>query len=389
MKILVICDRDWTHPQGGGAGMNLRHQIGFWRAWGHTVEIFTVAHPGAPRHHREPDLTIHRRGSTHTVYFWAAAALLRGLGSDADVILEVVNGVPWMSKFLARKPTVVMIHHVCQQQYDLEYPPPISTLGKLLEARLMPAAYRTLQFLTVSETSKRRLWELGVPKEHIAVVHNGVDHAIRPPFDEYHRAALRGDLSFKSVAPTLVYLGRLKKYKRVDELLRLVAPLLEVRPEARFYLIGDGDRRQELESLALSLGVGEQVVFFGHVDEDQKMRLLSEAWLAVTASNVEGWSISSMEAAVVGCPTVALSDSGVGEAVIDGETGYVCADPCRFWRTCSAVLDHRDLRERLAAKGAERAASFTWEEAARRTLEVLIRTLSTEPHSGDEKRTIP
>ncbi len=371
MRILVVCDRDWTHPQGGGAGMNLQKQVKYWLAWGHQVRIVTVSYPGAETRSVEDGLWIDRRGSTFTVYFATALRLLRREYKDADVVMEVVNGVPWMTRFLTGKPTVAMVHHVCQQQYELEFSGLPRYLGKFLEARVMPLAYRNIPFITVSETSRQDLVRLGIPPDHITVVHNGTDHAVEPPFDQFQRALLSGDLSFKSAVPTLVYLGRLKRYKRVDTLLHLLSPLLRSRKHLRLKVVGDGDDRPRLERLTSSLGVSDAVRFTGFVDEETKMRLLAEAWVAVTASDVEGWGISTMEAAAMGCPTVALTSSGIQEAVVSEQTGFVCADPVTFVDRCARLLDDAGLRKKMAVAAARRALSFSWEDAARKTLGIL------------------
>ena len=49
MHILVLTDRDWTHPQGGGTGANLYGQVAHWLAWGHRVTVVSSTYPGAAR----------------------------------------------------------------------------------------------------------------------------------------------------------------------------------------------------------------------------------------------------------------------------------------------------------------------------------------------------
>ena len=67
--ILVLTDRDWTHPQGGGTGTNLYGQIARWVAWGHRVTVVAGAYPGAQRDERlGPLLTVHRMGTRLTVF---------------------------------------------------------------------------------------------------------------------------------------------------------------------------------------------------------------------------------------------------------------------------------------------------------------------------------
>ncbi|MER3395477.1 MAG: hypothetical protein C4318_06175 [Acidimicrobiia bacterium] len=384
MRILVICDRDWAHPQGGGAGINLRKQVEYWIEWGHRVDILTVSYPGAVQTETSDRLRIKRLGSKYTVYFAVAAQLIQGAARQADVVLEVVNGVPWMSKLVTRKPTVVMVHHVCQQQYEMEFKGVARVFGKFLEAKVMPAAYRHLPFLTVSETSKRELVQLGIPEAHIEVVHNGTDHAVEPPFDKYEAAILEGNIDFKSEIPTLVYLGRLKRYKRVDLLLELLSPLLRARSSLRLMVVGDGDDKCRLQSLVRQLGVERQVSFTGFVDNHTKLELLASAWIAVTASDIEGWGISTMEAAAMGCPTVALGKSGLQESVISERTGFVCTSRTEFMERCVRLLDDMHLRRAMAQAAARRALSFTWGDAAKKTLDVLTRASAGRLHGSSE-----
>jgi glycosyltransferase involved in cell wall biosynthesis len=386
MKILVICDRDWTHPQGGGAGINLRKQVDYWLEWGHQVDILTVSYDGAKASELHDGLRIERHGSTFTVYFAIASRLMRGAAKSADVVLEVVNGVPWMSHFITGKPTVAMVHHVCQQQYDLEFRGIPRYFGKFLEGRLMPFAYRNIRFITVSESSKQDLVRLGISAEHVSVVHNGTDHAVEPPFDKYEESILQGDLSFKSPDPTLVYLGRLKRYKRIDVLLELLAPLLRARKRLRLLVLGQGDDQHRLEALSKSLGIDAQIRFEGFVDEHTKMELLASAWLAVTASDVEGWGIATMEAAAMGCPTVALSSSGIQEAVVSDETGFVCTDTAEFMARCAQLLDDEVLRSAMAQDAARRALSFTWKDSARKTLDILTKEI--DAHRGRSSESV-
>src|SRR3954452_23101478 len=86
LHILVLTDRDWTHPQGGGTGTNLYGQIARWIAWGHRVTVIGGSYPGAARVEQLSDrLTLHRMGTRLTVFPRAAWATLRGVGRDADV----------------------------------------------------------------------------------------------------------------------------------------------------------------------------------------------------------------------------------------------------------------------------------------------------------------
>ena len=66
--ILVLADRDWTHPQGGGTGVNLLGHVSRWLAWGHRVSIVACGYPGARAEERLGPLTIRRLGGRSTVF---------------------------------------------------------------------------------------------------------------------------------------------------------------------------------------------------------------------------------------------------------------------------------------------------------------------------------
>src|ERR1700761_3450671 len=63
LKILVLADRDWTHPQGGGTGANVYENIVRWAHWGHQVTLVAGEYPGcAPVEMVTPNLVVHRMG---------------------------------------------------------------------------------------------------------------------------------------------------------------------------------------------------------------------------------------------------------------------------------------------------------------------------------------
>ncbi len=123
MHVLLLTDRDWTHPQGGGTGTNLLGQVGRWLDWGHRVTVVAGAYPGAePVSRPRPGLELHHMGSRLTVFGRAALASRRGLGADADVVLEVVNGIAFFTPlwWWLRAPVVTLVHHVHQDHYVAE-----------------------------------------------------------------------------------------------------------------------------------------------------------------------------------------------------------------------------------------------------------------------------
>src|SRR3954447_9893107 len=128
--------------------------------------------------------------------------------------------------------------------------------------------YKGTEILTISEAAREDLCALGVARERIHVAYLGVEPA------QFHPGE-------RSEEPSLLYLGRLKQYKRIETTL----DVLEGVPGARLEIAGDGDHRPVLEAELARRGLEERVRFHGFVDEDAKAGLYASAWMNLTASS--------------------------------------------------------------------------------------------------------
>src|SRR3954462_2790671 len=120
LHILVLTDRDWTHPQGGGTGTNLFGHVSRWLAWGHRVSVIGAGYEGSEPVEQIGDLTMYRIGGRSTVFPRTIWKQWRGLVPDADVVLEVINGITFLTPLWLRKPHVALVHHVHTEHYERE-----------------------------------------------------------------------------------------------------------------------------------------------------------------------------------------------------------------------------------------------------------------------------
>ena len=297
-----------------------------------------------------------------TVFPRAAwASLRRGLAEDADVVLEVVNGITFLTPLWLRRPRVALVHHIHRDHYVAEMGRPGAVAALLAETLPLRLLYRDTTFLTISESGRHDLTELGMPEDRIHVAYLGVEP---PPFEA----------SPRSEAPRLLYLGRLKQYKRVE----LLLDVLEAVPDAVLDIAGEGDHREALEAEIARRGLTERVVLHGHVSEEVKAELLSRSWVNLTASSAEGWCLTVMEAAMYRTPSAALAVGGLPESIEDGRTGLLAEDGEQLTEQVRALVEDRALRERLGETARDRASGFTWERTARENLAVLEHEASAE-----------
>ena len=366
--ILVLADRDWKHNDTGGNGANLWAQISRWVAAGSRVTVVAGEYPGCKRVERFGDrLVVHRMGTRTTVFPRAMLAVLRGVGRDADVVLEVINGITFLTPLWLRKPRVAMIHHVHRELFLEEFPRTGKILFWILERLPLRVLYRRTPFLTISSAARADLIRVGVPRENITVEYLGVDHEGFAPTE-------------RSAQPRAVFVGRLKAYKRIERLFDVV----EAVPGLTLDVVGEGDHRPDLEAEIERRGLRGRVELHGYVDNPRKAELYGRAWVNLTASASEGWSLTVMEAALCGTPSVALAVGGLTESIVDGETGFLARDDRDLVERAREVVERPELRERLGAAAERRARTFTWDRSAARFLEILRRTGGAAPDPSVE-----
>jgi glycosyltransferase involved in cell wall biosynthesis len=334
VRVLFVTWRDLAHPQAGGSEVLIDRLARGLVERGHRAAVLCGGPVG-----RRP-YPIFDAGGTYSQYLRAPLAYRRHF-LDADLVVDVENGIPFFSPLWRRKPVLCLVHHVHQDQWGTRFPLPVAKLGWLLEKRLMPAVYARGLFLAVSDSTRAALTAIGVPPARIRVITEGVD--------------ARDAGIERSRTPLFVVLGRLVPHKRVDLVLRAwskVQPLIG----GELVVIGDGPERAALEAIA-----GPGVTFAGHVTEDEKWRLLGHSWFLVHGAHHEGWGIGVVEAAASGTPALAFDVPGVRDAVVDETTGLLVRTEIELAGAWLALATDEARRQQLGDAARVRARSLTWD----------------------------
>ena len=363
MKILLLCWRDSTHPQGGGSERYLERVGEYLAAHGHEVVFRTARHMNAAKRERRNGVLYSRAGAKFSVYPRALLALLLG-GRDmrgVDVVVDTHNGIPFFARLATRAPVVVLTHH-CHREQWLVAGPVLARLGWFLESRVVPALYRENTWVTVSEASKRDLEKLGIYGARI--IENGVD-----PLPE-HVPTLEREADVH-----LVTLSRLVPHKQIEHAMDTVARI----PGALLDVIGSGWWESHLREYARAHGVEDRVRFRGQVTEDYKHALLARADVHLMPSRKEGWGLAVMEAAQHGVPTVGYA-FGLQDSVIDGKTGLLVQREAELTQAVRELVEDAALRARLGDAARALAATFSWEATGARFEELLQAEARTRGH---------
>jgi glycosyltransferase involved in cell wall biosynthesis len=361
LNILALSWRCTKHPQAGGSEMNLFQQARHWVEAGNKVTVF-CADPGrkyVPSRDETLDgIGVRRRGGRFTVYLHAAVFLLRN-SQNFDRVLDVWNGIPFFAVLFSSKPVVLLVHHIHDQQWFMEFPRPVAAIGRFVERRIVPFLHRRGPVITVSPTTKEALVSIGTEKSRICVVYNGINQT---------KCSTSGEPCLRR---SIAYVGRLKKYKRLDRLLRAVDNLRREIPDVHLSIAGQGDARPEIEALIDELGLRDHVTMHGFVGEGTKEKILRTASVFANPSMQEGWGLSVLEANGHGCPAVAYDVPGLKEAIRNNETGLLARDDDSFEHALAVFLTDAATRERYSIAARAWAGKFSWESCAQETLEIL------------------
>ena len=356
-RVHVLAWRDLEDPDAGGSEVHADEFMRRWAKAGLEITHRTSHAEGLPSVSTRHGYRVIRRGSRYSVFPRTVVSELFSRMGPKDGLVEIWNGVPWFSPLWAPQPRITFLHHVHGPMWDQIFPRPLSDLGRLLETRIAPPAYRRTEVLTPSESTREELVELGFAPQRVTAVPNGVEPFFTPG-------------GSRPAAPTLLAVGRHAPVKRYAELIEQAGIARRSIPGLRLRILGDGPERPRLRQLAADRGA-DWVELPGRVSREELVEDYRSAWLVVSASLAEGWGLSLTEGAACGTPAVATDIRGHRSSVVDGESGLLVPLP-QLGETIARVLLDDDLRRRLTHGALRRAAALSWDDCAAAILAKLL-----------------
>lgn len=331
--VVFIAWRDLASPRAGGSEVLVDRLAEGMVARGDRVTLL-CAGPTATRGYR-----VIRNGGTYSQFLRAPLAYWRHL-RDADLVVEVCNGMPFLSPLWCKRPLICLVNHMHTELWQLRFPVPVAGAGRFAESRLMPRAHRDNLFLTVSNSTADALRKIGVGDDRIRQICNGV---VQPD-----------PLMPRSPEPMFLALGRLTDYKRIDLLLKLWGRVRRV-TGGTLVIAGDGPERARIEAMA-----GPDVIVTGRVSEEEKHRLLCAAWLLLHPALIEGWGIVVAEAAIRGTPAVGFDVPGLRDSVVNGQTGMLVGSEGEFASAWASLALNHQARQAMGVAAREFAERLHW-----------------------------
>jgi glycosyltransferase involved in cell wall biosynthesis len=221
---------------------------------------------------------------------------------------------------------------------------------------------RTSRIIAVAPEERREAVRLGLGRDRVVLIPNGVGPAELTPRGEARRAmGVDGD------TPVIGFVGRFVTQKAPDMLLRAMTLVALKCPRARLALVGTGPLEPELRDLVRALGIGDNVLWLG---ERPAASVLAAFDVFAMSSRKEGLPYVVLEAMAAGLPVVATDSSGVDSLVATGVNGIVVprGDAVAFGDALAVLVADAAMRERYGRGSLERIQNFTIDSMVEKTL---------------------
>ena len=363
-RVHVLAWRDLEDPEAGGSELHAHEVLKRWSTAGLEVVLRTSTVAGMPERVVRDGYEVVRRSGRYRVFAVAALDELRRRHGKRDALVEVWNGMPFLTPVWGRGPRMVIQHHDHSAMWPLVLSPTPARLGSLLERRLAPPFYRSTPVVTLSRSSAEGLVTgLGHRLDRVHVVEPGIDRRYQPG-------------GAPEQPPLVLSVGRLMPSKRVDLLIRAFAVALRSVHGLRLEVIGEGPEEDSLRRLVTDLDIAPSVSFRGRITDEALLDAYRRATLVASASISEGWGMTITEAAACGTPAVVCDIAGHRDAVLDGVSGLLVAGPSDLAAGLVEVTGDKGRRADLSAGAIAFASRFDWDLTATEAFRVLASTVS-------------
>ena len=354
--ITVFLWKDLKHPYAGGSIVYAFNQAEHWIKQGYRVIFLCPRFKGSKKYEKINGCHVFRSGGKFSNYITLPYLYLTKFKKHTDYILDVENGTPYFTPLFSNKPKAMLLLHVHKDVVFKELPFYLAWMPYFAEVYLMPIIYRNTPLVAISKSTKKGFEKLGFKSKNFTLSYCGFDQKSAKP-----------KTKFKN--PTILYLGRIEKYKRIQLLIEMFEKLNY--PNSELIIAGGGRYLPEIKKRVKNSPLKNRIKILGKVSEEEKFNLYAKSWIYASASSAEGWGITVIEANACNTPAVSFNPAGLNESIQHKTNGLIANTKSEFITNMKKILDKKIKFPKLK----EYASQFTWENSAKKTLEALTKQL--------------
>jgi glycosyltransferase involved in cell wall biosynthesis len=268
-------------------------------------------------------------------------------------------------------PVVVTVHDVS----FLEHPEYFTrSRARQLQFTVRRTVRSAARILTGSDFSRAAILKVygDLDEDQVVVVPNAAASDFRPISHEAAAAAVRD--RFGIAAPFVLSVGDLQPRKNQIGLIRAFAKLVRAFPQLKHTLVLAGKETwfaERVREAARASGAGDRIKFIGFVSDADLLQLYNACDLFVFPSFYEGFGLPALEAMACGRAVTCSNTSALPEVVDGAAILFDPYDQEQIVRALADLLVDPELRARMERLGLQRAAHFSWQKTAERTLDVF------------------
>jgi glycosyltransferase involved in cell wall biosynthesis len=320
---------------------------------------------------RKDDTTILRQPNFRRISLWTPSHhRLERYALNVELMrlgLDILHSPDFIPPHRPTCKSVITVHDLA----FLLYPHFLTKESARYYGHIDQAVRWTDHIISVSESTRRDTVEhLGVPEDKITVVYEAANPIFRPVDKDLARRKVRERHNVDY--PFILFVSTIEPRKNVPTLVRALWQLMECYKEDIHLVLagGKGWLFEDAFAIVEELQLEDRVHFVGRVSSEDLLYLYNAAELLAHPAFYEGFGLPPLEAMACGLPVVVSNVSSLPEVV--GDAG-ILIDPhdvdeltVAMWR----VLNDDEIRHEMQENGLRQAARFSWERAARETVQI-------------------
>ncbi len=366
--ILFLSWRDIDHPSAGGAEVFTTEMLKRCESKkDYNIVHFSTKVEGCERVTKKDGIIYIKNGNWISVIFHAMMFYFLNM-KRIKFVVDQCNTHRFFTPFWVPKDKgVFFIHQLTREIWKIKMSRIFAFMGEKSEDLLLKI-YNRRKALTVSNSTRSDLLDVGFETNNIAILPEGVDH--KP---------ITKPLACKRDNQLMIYVGRYSEYKGLPDATKAFIKYLKINPYAQFVIIGKKNEdyiKNVLEPLCRENNITlsdtynpknhRTLTLLGRVSEEDKLMYMEKAKLLVYPSRREGWGLGVTEAAILGTPSIVYNSAGLRDAVNLGQAGVLCkvnnSDEL-FENIKSLMFDHLSY-EKFRYEAYKYSLQFRWENTA-------------------------
>ena len=374
-QLLVCLMNDSFPPLIDGVATTVQNYAEILTARGDKAIVAVPAYPGAEDNYSYPVLRYPSLNTTRLVGYRAGLPFSPAALSELEEAgLDLIHThCPFVSTIAARtlreriNVPVIFTYHT---KFDIEIRRAVHS--ELLQAKAIQLLAANIaacdEVWVVSQGAGDNLRSLGYEGDMV-VMQNGVDFP-RGRANQALVAQIMGELHIPKEHPVYLFVGRLRWYKGIREILDGLHGIKKDGREFTMVFVGQGEDREEMETYATKLGIGGNCRFPGPVHDRELLRgYYSMADLFLFPSSYDTYGLVVREAAACGTASLLARGSCAAEGALDGKNSFLAEESGQAVYQCLAQVGHdRELLARVG-QAAQNTLYVPWEDSIARARE--------------------